>query len=512
MTAWSDLLSSALVGTDRRPAPDCPLPGIDLPAGDRGPGRLLDAAAAATVARRAGLVPERVAAVPPAAPGETAPCVPQAAARRLRTLLASPSLASPSSASREHGLLAEWLGLARKRALRVPGSLLPDLFAVAERRPYLRPLVAAVGGHRARWLADLRPDWAWVRFERAAGLKQEAWLDEAAWLDGDTEQRTAYLTALRETDPDRAREMLVEAWPQEPADVRASLLTALAVGIGMADEDVCEAALDDRRREVRSVAADLLAILPGSAYQRRMIARSRRCVTERGRELVVTPPSTLDESMRRDGLVERPPRRTGERAWWVEQIIGRTPLSTWDHEPAALLARPVADEWCTTLHGGWARAAITHRDARWAYALVRAGFREACERNVGQAGRSGRRDDTALLMSLYEQLGPADATALALAMLERQDGHVEHVLPRCPRPWGAELAAAVLTRLRNPLTSGHAVAVICAQAASGLSPEHAEDVRRMAEARRTEREGDAHLVDRLAGILAVRHQMLREFA
>jgi hypothetical protein len=236
-------------------------------------------------------------------------------------------------------------------------------------------------------------------------------------------------------------------------------------------------------------------------------------VSERGGELLITPPSTFDETMRRDGLVERPPPGTGERAWWFEQIIGRTDLSTWDCGPAALLARPVADEWCSALRGGWARAAITHRDAGWAYALVRLGFREACERNVGQRGRrrGGRRADTTLLLSLYELLDPADCTALALTMLERHDGHVEHVLPRCAQPWGAELAAAVLTRLRDPLTSGLDMAVICAHAASGLSPGYAEHVRRVAEIRRTERLTDSELVGRLARILAVRHTMLREF-
>ncbi|MGW5425587.1 DUF5691 domain-containing protein, partial [Streptomyces sp. NPDC003943] len=64
MDAWEELVTSALLGTDRRP----PAHTAGDAAGDAAPVALLDAAAVHTVRRRAGLRPG-----PAAAPLEPAP-------------------------------------------------------------------------------------------------------------------------------------------------------------------------------------------------------------------------------------------------------------------------------------------------------------------------------------------------------------------------------------------------------------------------------------------------------
>ncbi|GAA3297754.1 hypothetical protein GCM10020295_31430 [Streptomyces cinereospinus] len=70
-TAWEDLVTTALLGTDRRPPP------VSLPApGREAPAALLDAAAAETVRRRAGLRPARAAPArtrPPRTPARPSP-------------------------------------------------------------------------------------------------------------------------------------------------------------------------------------------------------------------------------------------------------------------------------------------------------------------------------------------------------------------------------------------------------------------------------------------------------
>ncbi|MFD7946331.1 hypothetical protein ACFV5K_25865, partial [Streptomyces sp. NPDC059744] len=78
-TAWEELVTSALLGTDRRPL-----------ASGAGPGpiALLDAAALHTVRRRAGLRPAAAAARPGTAPADPRPPLPPAARRRLAQLRA----------------------------------------------------------------------------------------------------------------------------------------------------------------------------------------------------------------------------------------------------------------------------------------------------------------------------------------------------------------------------------------------------------------------------------------
>lgn len=84
---WEDLVTTALLGTDRRtPAGSA--------SGANAPAALLDAAAVATLRRRAGLRPARAAEHPRPAPEDPRPELPPAAARRLTMLLTDRSGAS----------------------------------------------------------------------------------------------------------------------------------------------------------------------------------------------------------------------------------------------------------------------------------------------------------------------------------------------------------------------------------------------------------------------------------
>src|SRR5258707_3007717 len=100
-----------------------------------------------------------------------------------------------------------------------------------------------------------------------------------------------------------------------------------------------------------------------------MTERPPACVRiSRGRVLV-TPPAACDKAMRRDGITPRPPVGVGERAWWLGELLTRTPLRVWG-EPDAFLRLPVTDEWAAVLRRGLARAAAGQRDAQWATALT----------------------------------------------------------------------------------------------------------------------------------------------
>lgn len=69
---WEELVTSALLGTDRRTPPaEVLTPGKHAPAG------LLDAAAVQTVRRRAGLLPAPAAALPEPAPHDARPRLPR---------------------------------------------------------------------------------------------------------------------------------------------------------------------------------------------------------------------------------------------------------------------------------------------------------------------------------------------------------------------------------------------------------------------------------------------------
>jgi hypothetical protein len=104
--------------------------------------------------------------------------------------------------------------------------------------------------------------------------------DITLWENGTLEQRKLFLGRLRETDPDEARSLLQDGFAQLDARERAGLLEAITTGIGPADEDFLETLLGDRSKEVRQLAASLLARLPSSRYLARMAGRMAACLKQ----------------------------------------------------------------------------------------------------------------------------------------------------------------------------------------------------------------------------------------
>jgi Family of unknown function (DUF5691) len=403
VSAWQDLVTASLMGTERAAVPAVPVPGS--PGREGAPADpaalLLDQAALLTAARRGGRRPERAEPLAAAEP-DTVPAVRRAARIRLARMLGG-----------EHpDLLAEWLAAVAGRGRRVPAQSLPALLHQARRGlpadSELRRLVAAAGGPRARWLAGLNPEWAFVLSYAPAG--------EDAWRLGDAAQRRGYLSALRARDPGAARDLVAESWDAAGPDERVMFLRAIAGGLSLADEPLLEGALDDRHAWVRKAAADLLAALPGSALGQRMADRARGHLRlERGifgARLLVSPPAGCDAAMRRDGITpDTGAAEPGGRDRLLLELIARTPLRTWTGgfgmRPAEILARP-AGGWEALLFSAWSRAAIIQsrqdqggqdREAQaWMAALI------------GQAletGPSGMRGDYGVLGKLARRADPA---------------------------------------------------------------------------------------------------------
>ena len=367
MSTWQDLVTASLIGTERAAVPLVVIPGVPTPAdAPADPAAiLLDRAALLTVARRGGRPAERAEPLPTAEP-DPVPAVSPAAGRRLARML-----------NGEHpDLLTEWLTAAVARGRRAPAHLLPALLDRARRvspaDPELRRLAALAGGSRARWLAGLNPDWAYVTARTLPG--------DDAWRLGDAGQRRGYLAALRARDPGAARDLIAQSWAAASPDERVMFLNAMAGGLSLADEPLLEAALDDRNAWIRKMAAEVLAALPGSALGRRMAGRALGCLRlhegTRGTRLVATPPAQCDAAMRRDGIAPGPSATSSHpagQARLMAEVLARTPLRTWTdgfgRPPEQILALP-SGGWTPVLLAGWSRAAMDQRDQDWMTALV----------------------------------------------------------------------------------------------------------------------------------------------
>ncbi|MEU2908800.1 DUF5691 domain-containing protein [Streptomyces massasporeus] len=474
---WEGLVTTALLGTDRRTPPGT-APGPDAPAA------LLDAAAVETVRRRAGRRPIRAAERPRPAPGDPRPALPPAAARRLAMLLADRP--GPSGGGRRGAapdlteLLPQWLAVANARGFAPPPQVLPALLDAARGRTDLRPAALEFAGPRALWLARLNPDW---RFALRAAPGGGAALphpedDERVqqlWQEGLFAERVALLSALRSREPAAARDLLATTWATERAEDRLMFLDSLRAGLGPDDEPFLEQALADRSRNVRATAADLLSALPGSALAARMAVRAGACVaidhirsaqpggtgvedgkptgaTKSAPTIAVEAPHECDPGMERDGVVAKAPAGRGERSWWLGQLVEAAPLATWPRRlggrtPREIVALPVADDWQGELHAAWCRAAVRQRDAEWSRALLG-------EPSAPDAGGPGA-VSLAERAKLLGTLGAAERAEWVAGFIAAHGlSEAFHLLGVCAVPWAAPLGRAVVDALNIARDAG----------------------------------------------------------
>jgi Family of unknown function (DUF5691) len=321
---------------------------------------LLAAAGIASVYTRAGLVPGTVSTMPSIAPAPDKPIISPTSAQHLALLLAG-----------HHGdVLPEYLDLAAQNGCALPARYLPTVLTLAARDIQLRPRVLAVLGTRGQWLATHNPDWAKMSDAPAVDHYQT----------GTSAERLAVLNYLRKSDPAQARNLMASTWAEESPEDRAVFIQTLTIGLSMEDEPFLESALDDKRKEVRIAAADLLAVLPDSRLSLRMIERLTPLVSVTkkllGRtKLAINVPDSFDPQLARDGIDAKSARRgLGDKAAHLAGIIAASPLSFWkgllSSDPTTLLKLVHDLEWKDAVIAGLVIAAIRQRNAEFISAIL----------------------------------------------------------------------------------------------------------------------------------------------
>ena len=464
--SYDDLVDAATVGVSRRPLSIDALAGpavahADSLNGSDPAAAVLDAAALMVAARRAGTRPVTGVTCPSPAAEDTAPELPPRAADLLDRVQVGDAV-----------LVSDLLTAAGSRGYRAPAALLPVLLDAAVKTVALRPVVAAMLGARGRWLAGQRADWLRVANAAAPGVPD----NPNVWDTGSRGERRGYLAQLRERDPAAARDLLAASWPRETGEERADLLAILAHGLSAADEEFLEAALDDRKDSVRVAARQLLARLPGSAFNRRAAQRAASVLRlERHglRRLLVAvlPDLRPDAAAIRDGITVRSPAVTviGTGPWLLTQMIAAAPLGGWvtsfGLDPCRLVSLPVAGGLRDDVHAGWRLAAISQASSPWAEALL-------ATREPGQA--RGRPPAAWLPDHQVAAVLPANARAARAADLLTEAPNAPATVTEvisCPSPWPGRLAATVVAALHSAVTpgrEGHWPVALVTAAARGL--------------------------------------------
>lgn len=388
MTAlWTDIVQTSLLGTARKPlaAPPAqspePAAGLTSQLDSSDPERqLLSAISICSTARRAGppgLTP-RPAPEPSAA--DARPHFNKRCDSILQRLLSDFPV-----------LLPEFYKVCRAAGFCIPPARLVDVLTHAAATQSVQASLLPLLGPRSTWLARLQPDWSFASASTIAASAATDGIDESVWQTGSKEERLQFFSRLRAMNPARSRQLAESTWKQEAAEFREELIGCFAAGLSADDEPFLEAALDDRRKDVRTGARELLALLPASKHAQRQLdlaaASIRIHIKSRGLigrltgadapvTIEVELPPECSKAMERDGIAPKVPagQKIGERAWWLQQtlmLIHPANLAVRLGVSADQLFEAVktSSEWAEGIFEAWRTSVKRNSDPEWAFRL-----------------------------------------------------------------------------------------------------------------------------------------------
>ncbi len=352
---WAELVSTALVGTDRRAVPGAgsaqgpavqdsasmdtaSMDTASKDAASKDPVlALLSRAAVASLARRVGTPPERFdGTLPEPAPADPRPLLPEPAVQRLRAILDS----YPK-------YLPEWLAAVRAAGYRLPAAFFPALLDLGRTNTLIRPDLALVLGAPGRWLATASGTWKYLlREAREQLLAQD-------WHSPDPDTRISYVAGLYLSDADAARRLIRETWAAERVPVKLGLLGLLSRHPDPVDLPFVEGLIKDPSKQVR----DEATLLAGSLQRRRdkpappgftaEVARLLASARGISRDLHNLVMSRADEPWPEDGallLLDALAAHgaQGDRAAWSGWIAEQLQTAVADHAPVSVRDRVAA--------------------------------------------------------------------------------------------------------------------------------------------------------------------------
>lgn len=365
MNIWQDILTTALIGTERKNLTPIPptnqLSQLLSQLNYSDPEwALLSAAAIISLYQKAEQIPviDNQSIPTPCQNSDLSICSPLAG-EYLKVMLLK----------ERQQLLWEWLAAAAAAKKQVPAYSLPELLELGRTLPHLRLAILPVLGKRGRWLAAQNPQWDYVVGEDI----------EITWQTGSNAARQLLFQQIRTNNPAAAREKLIKVWAEEKSEDKLAFLELFQTGLNRDDEPFLEAALDDKSPKVRQKAAELLAHLPASRLCQRMATRvTSALIIKQNRHrlhLDFSLTNGRDSGTIRDGIDSQAfPKLLGKKAWQLLQIVAATPLSLWseinDISPLEWIQAAKRSEWDRTLVDAWVVAALRQKNPEWAEVLL----------------------------------------------------------------------------------------------------------------------------------------------
>lgn len=364
---WKEIVKTALLGTQRSKLSESDkmaLQEFGVKTDDEPARIVLQSAAFLGQMQRVGQeLPRRKGGLPTASPEETLAFCSEKATYNLRLMLSSEEFAPA---------LPEFLRHLENAQKIVPPEALPQVLNKCVVDEELWKSIQNAIGERGKWLALQHPQWknlvAKPTFEN--------------WETGTKAERLALLDYLRKHEPHGVTELIASTWSEDSFQDRQYFLDCLHVNLSEFDEPFLESCLDDKRKEIREIAAFLLSKIENSALINRLFAEALTFLNVKSRlikkpKMEVTIPEDFKAEWKRDGIHEKSHQfQVGQKANWLGQIIQKIPPSKWDEHfklsPDETLDIFLRSEWSELLLQALINATGTfnQQSSAWAEAIL----------------------------------------------------------------------------------------------------------------------------------------------
>ncbi len=445
MNIWQELVKTAVVGTQRQQLKIVPQDNqlgevLSLLDSNDKEGSLLSAAGAIAVYQKAGkLITIDNKQVLKTCELDDLPCCNQVSEQHLGMIL-----------NGEYNvILPEWLKVAASAKKIVSPRYLPELLTLGKQQNNLRKYILPVLGKRGIWLAAQNPEWNYILGEDT----------DKIWKNGSLEARKNLLEELRQSAAEKGRRQLQNIWNKERAPERACLLSALEFGLSIDDEKFLKDALEDRSKQVRDVAARLLAQIPESKLVKRMIKRVNPLLNLDQNSIKVTLPKKCTLEMTQDGIDEsKYIPSLGEKASLLLQMLSCVPPSIWSDmwgkTPDELITIVKNSKWERLFLEAWVIATIRSHDTKWAEALLKISVR--LYKNLNNVDE--------LIKKLLNILSYSQVQTLILDVLQQfpntpfnSANPAFPLLIYTPHIWNKEISQAVILSIKSCIENNHQV-------------------------------------------------------
>ena len=339
--------------------------------------------------------------------------------------------------------LGEWVHLLLQAEQVLPREALPALFQRSLGDPELWETIRTAIGSRGQWLLLQNPLWQ--------PLCETP--PQTDWGTSTGPARLALLQSIRKRDAALGLNQLQSSWETEDPAQKAALLSELSHGLSVQDEAFLENCLQDRRKETRQMAAELLASIPNSGLTQRYLGYLQDCIELKDNKIVLNLPAEVPDAWRKDGveISGKAPYSFTQRSAWLFQLLRRLPPKYWQKEwgleplqTISLFAQQDREEsWVQALTD----ASLLHHDLVWQEAL--AGWW------LNQPGASSWQTSTG--RHLLQVLPAASLQKLVPTFLQKQtylleEDHVAtYLLCANPHPWTEELSLALIQPFKRYL-------------------------------------------------------------